>query len=257
MDARAITFVALCWAFGGAGHPTGPKYVFFSEPEVRSWTREYEGLFGKSYEDVVARLGLPAGSAPGNRIVYARTAARRSMNLGFSNGVVDSIQVAPDRGEELPLSEVAGRPETYYRCYGRTEAISDYMMAWSRDGKTMIQFQYDGRRMRLYRVITMGDSLANGITPGFRPCIGTPESPEIRAAMSRPGDSDPPPAGAPEEEPVRVEAFGEGVLTDLDPGAYTPSAAAFLRTASAISFLWDKSLSAKDLSDTARICTAS
>lgn len=215
MNARALALLVVWGGLIGGRHPAGRGPAPLTEPEVRSWLREYEPLLGRPLADVVALLGQPAGPAggvPGKPIVFARTATRRSMNVGFRQGVVDSLQIQPDDGEELPAREVTDRPETYYRCYGRTEAISDYMIAWSRDGTMMFQFQYDGRGLRFYRVILL-KSTGQAAARGVRPCRGTPKSPEIREAMSRPNDPAPGPSASPDDEPVRVEADGEGFLS--------------------------------------------
>lgn len=214
MDARTLALVLLA-ALAGGRHPAGLSPAPLTEAEVRSWREELEPLFDKGYGEALARLGLPADQGPGGRMIYAETATRRSLSVDFSHGVIDAIQVKPRDGEDLPVREVVERPETYYRCYGRSESASDYMAAWSRDGKVMLQFRIEGRRMRLYRVMLYNDALAKAAVGGPPPCRGTPEDPEVRSLMSRPNPPYNPPPEPTEDEPVRVEAEGEGVLTYL------------------------------------------
>lgn len=201
--------LVLMGALVGGRHPAGAGPTLLSEPEVRSWLGELEQLFDKSSLDAVARLGRPAAEGPEGRLIFAETAARRALSVGFSGGFVDAIQVKPRDGEELPVREVVDRPETYYRCYGRSESASDYMAAWSRDGKVILQFKVYGRNMRLHRVILFSDAVAKAAASGPPPCRGTPEDPEVRGAMSRPNPPDVAPAQGSEDEPVRVDAGAE------------------------------------------------
>lgn len=208
MNARMLAILFMGALIGGR-HPAGPGLPALTEPEVRSWRGELEPLFDQPYEEIVARLGPPASIGPRGRMIYDATATQRSLSLGFRRGLVDSIQVLPRYAENMPIQEIVDRPETYYRCYGRSESASDYMAVWSRDGKVMAQYQARGRNLRLYRVIFLNDALGKAIATGPSPCRGTPESAELRGTMSRPNP--PGPTSHPDDPPVRMEDFGEGI----------------------------------------------